>query len=181
MGHGLRDFVWPLTTNYSVGNGSGSFETRRHSYAGGIWSRHLRSKNSATARFAARGTISHRFPVMNGHYGHLWTQRILSRRYRELYAACDLAFCTSNGMQGVLGPHPNGHVIYPMPARHSVPETPWPPSTGKFRLVYVGSVQNFYGRMACASLKRWKRRTTWKLLWSGQPPIGRWKSCNALG
>ena len=57
-------------------------------------------------------------------------------------------------MQEVLGPHPNSHVIYPMPGRHSVPEKPWPPSTGKFRLVYVGSVQNFYGRMVCALIEK---------------------------
>ena len=59
------------------------------------------------------------FPVMEGAttvtHGR---SQLLSRRYRELYAACDLAFCTSDGMQEVLGPHPNSHVIYPMPGRH---------------------------------------------------------------
>jgi glycosyltransferase involved in cell wall biosynthesis len=57
-------------------------------------------------------------------------------------------------MQEVLGPHPNSHVIYPMPGRHRVPERLWPPSTGKFRLVYVGSVQNFYGRMLCSLIEK---------------------------
>jgi hypothetical protein len=90
---------------------------------------------------------------MNGHYGHRSTQRILSRRYRELYAACDLAFCTSDGMQEMLGPHPNSHLIYPMPGRHRVPKKSWPLSNGKFRLVYVGAVQNFYGRMLCSLIK----------------------------
>jgi glycosyltransferase involved in cell wall biosynthesis len=94
------------------------------------------------------------FPVMKGHYGHKSTQSILSRRLRELYAACDLAFCTSDGMQEVLGPHPNSHVIYPMPGRHSVPEKFWPASAGKFRLVYVGSVENFYGRMLCSLIEK---------------------------
>jgi len=87
------------------------------------------------------------FPIMNAHFGHRWTQSLLSRRYRELYAACDLAFCTSDGMQEVLGPHPNSHVIYPMPGWHRVPERTFPPSTGKFRLVYVGTAEFFYGRM----------------------------------
>jgi glycosyltransferase involved in cell wall biosynthesis len=91
---------------------------------------------------------------MKGHYGHKSTQAILSRRYRALYTACDLAFCTSDGMQDILGPHPNSHVIYPMPARHSVPEKFWPRSDGKFRLVYVGSVENFYGRMLCSLIKQ---------------------------
>jgi glycosyltransferase involved in cell wall biosynthesis len=94
------------------------------------------------------------FPVMNGHYGHTFTQPSLTRRFRELYAVCDLAFCTSDGMQEVLGPHPNSHVIYPMPGRHRMPDKPWPPSTGKFRLVYVGSVQNFYGRMLCSLIEK---------------------------
>jgi glycosyltransferase involved in cell wall biosynthesis len=94
------------------------------------------------------------FPVMKGHFGHEFTQTTLSRRYRELYSACDLAFCTSDGMQEVLGLHPNSHVIYPMPGRHSVPEEPWPPSNKKFRLVYVGSVENFYGRMLCSLIEK---------------------------
>ena len=53
-------------------------------------------------------------------------------------------------MKEMLGPHPNSHVIYPMPGRHRGPEKSWPPSNGKFRLVYVGSVENFYGRMLCS-------------------------------
>ena len=91
---------------------------------------------------------------MQGHYGHASTQRILSQRYRELYAACDLALCTSDGMQEVLGPHPNSHVIYPMPGRHVVPEKAWPRHSGKFRVVYVGSVEDFYGRMLCSLIER---------------------------
>src|SRR5205823_14596424 len=78
----------------------------------------------------------------------------LSQRYRELYAACDLAFCSSDGMQEMLGPHPNSHVIYPMPGRHRVPEQAWPSRSGKFRVVYVGSVENFYGRMLCSLIEK---------------------------
>ena len=87
------------------------------------------------------------FPIMKGHFGHDWTQAILSKRYRKLYAACDLAFCTSDGMQEELGPHPNSHVIYPMPGWHKVSEKRFPPATGKFRIVYVGAAEGFYGRM----------------------------------
>ncbi len=93
------------------------------------------------------------FPIMNGHFGHKCTQSILSKRYRELYASCDLAFCTSDGMQEVLGPHPNSHVIYPMPGWHRVPEKSFPPTTGKFRIVYVGTAQSFYGRMLRSLLR----------------------------
>jgi hypothetical protein len=41
-----------------------------------------------------------------------------------------------------------------MPARHRVPEKSWPPSKGKFRLIYFGSVENFYGRMLCSLIER---------------------------
>jgi glycosyltransferase involved in cell wall biosynthesis len=87
------------------------------------------------------------FPIMKGHFGHKATQPILSKRYGQLYANCDLAFCTSDGMQEVLGPHPNSHVIYPMPGWHKVPEKTFPPATGKFRIAYVGAAENFYGKM----------------------------------
>ncbi len=87
------------------------------------------------------------FPIMDWHYGHRWTQSLLSKRFRTLYSSCDLAFCTSDGMKEVLGPHANSHVIYPMPGQHRVPTTSCPPARGKFRLVYVGAAENFYGRM----------------------------------
>ncbi len=86
-------------------------------------------------------------PVLRGHYGHRWAQGILSRRYRRLYAECNLAICTSDGMQETLGPHGNSHVVYPMPGRHVVPEKVFPPKSEKFRLVYVGTAQIFYGKM----------------------------------
>jgi len=119
---------------------------------------------SGLCRLAAKAARKHRlplaglfldwFPIMKFHYGHKWTQGILSRRYRELYAACDLAFCTSDGMQEVLGNHPNSHVIYPMPGRHRIPENIFPPKSGKFRFVYVSSVENFYGRMICSLIEK---------------------------
>ncbi|HEY2118407.1 MAG TPA: glycosyltransferase, partial [Candidatus Acidoferrum sp.] len=93
-------------------------------------------------------------PILKGHFGHRWTRPALSRWFRRFYGECDLAFCTSDGMQEVLGSHPNSHVIYPMPGRHRVPEKPWPAANGKFRLVYVGSVENFYGRMLCSLIEK---------------------------
>jgi hypothetical protein len=41
-----------------------------------------------------------------------------------------------------------------MPGRHRVPEKSWPRSSRKFRLVYVGSVENFYGRMLCLLIEK---------------------------
>lgn len=91
------------------------------------------------------------FPVMKGHYGHKWTRRLLDRRFRELYRTCDLAFCTSEGMKDVLGTHPNSHVLYPMPGKHYAPRSNRSSGT-KFQMAYVGSVENFYGRMLCRLL-----------------------------
>jgi Glycosyl transferases group 1 len=41
-----------------------------------------------------------------------------------------------------------------MPGRHRMPERMWPPRSGKFRVVYVGSVENFYGRMLCSLVEK---------------------------
>ena len=108
---------------------------------------HIALKVARKHRIPLAGLFLDWFPIMNAHFGHKSTQAILSKRYRELYASCDLAFCTSDGMQEVLGPHPNSHVIYPMPGWHKVPDKTFPPATGKFRIVYVGAAQGFYGRM----------------------------------
>jgi hypothetical protein len=58
-------------------------------------------------------------------------------------------------MQEMLGPHPNSHIVYPMPGKYRLPvENSLPRSNGKFRLVYVGAVQNFYGRMLCSLIEK---------------------------
>ena len=93
-------------------------------------------------------------PIMKNFVGHAWSRDVLSRRFREFYQRCDLAFCTGDGMKEILGEHPNSHVIYPMPGKHRIPEESQRPSNGKFRLVYVGSVENFYGRMICALIDK---------------------------
>ena len=108
---------------------------------------HIAQKVARKHQIPLAGLFLDWFPIMNSHFGHKSTQPILSQRYRDLYAACDLAFCTSDGMQEVLGPHSNSHVIYPMPGWHTLPEKTFPPVTGKFRIVYVGAAQGFYGRM----------------------------------
>lgn len=108
---------------------------------------HIANKVARKKGIPLAGLFLDWFPIMNAHFGHKCTQPILSQRYRDLYASCDLAFCTSDGMQEVLGPNPNSQVIYPMPGWHKVPEKTFPPATGKFRIVYVGAAQGFYGRM----------------------------------
>jgi hypothetical protein len=112
------------------------------------------------------------FPVMEGYCGHAWAKGILSRRYRKLYAACDVAICTSDGMQKTLGPHRNSHVVYPMPGKHVVPQTAFPPRRGKFRLVYVGAAERFYGRMLRELCREMQKHADMELIIVG--PHGDW-------
>ena len=149
-----ENFVWPLTTNTALEAAIENFKPHVILTLAECGLCHVARKTARRHRLPLVGLFLDWFPVMRGHYGHTSTQPRLSRRFRALYAACDLAFCTSDGMQEVLGPHPNSHVIYPMSGRHRVPEKSWPPLTGKFRLVYVGSVENFYGRMLCSLIER---------------------------
>jgi hypothetical protein len=94
------------------------------------------------------------FPIMEPHFGHMWDRDRLGKNFRELYRDCDLALCIGDGMQEVLGPHPNSHVIYPMPGKHRMDGQFWPPRNRKFRVVYVGSVRTHYGRMLSALVER---------------------------
>jgi glycosyltransferase involved in cell wall biosynthesis len=111
---------------------------------------HMAAKAAKKHRLPLVGWFQDWFPIMKGHFGHAWTQGLLSRRYQALYRECDLALCISDGMKDVLGAHPNSHVIYPIAGQHKMPETVFPPKNGKFRLVYVGAAENFYGRMLCS-------------------------------
>jgi len=149
-----ENFIWPLTANDALEEAAQRFQPQIVLTLAECGLCHIARKTAERHRLPLAGLFLDGFPVMKGHYGHKSTQRILSQRYHELYAACDLAFCTSDGMQEMLGPHPNSHVIYPMPGRHRVPEKSWPPSNGKFRLVYVGAVENFYGRMLCSLIEK---------------------------
>jgi hypothetical protein len=149
-----ENFIWPLTANDALEKAVEKFQPEVILTLAECGLCHIARKTAQRHRIPLAGLFLDWFPVMKGHYGHKWTQGILSQRYRELYATCDLAFCTSDGMQEMLGPHPNSHVIYPMPGRHVAPEKSWPPRSGKFRVVYVGSVENFYGRMLCSLIEK---------------------------
>src|SRR6266487_746647 len=151
-----ENLIWPLTSNEALEEAVRLFQPQIILTLAECGLCHVARKTAQRHGLPLAGLFLDWFPVMRGHYGHKSTQEILSRRYRELYTACDLAFCTSDGMQEMLGPHPNSHVIYPMPGRYRVPvENTWP-RTGKFRLVYVGSVENFYGRMLCSLIEKFE-------------------------
>ncbi|MGC1322451.1 MAG: hypothetical protein WA849_09730 [Candidatus Udaeobacter sp.] len=151
-----ENFIWPLTANDALEEAVQRFQPDVVLTLAECGLCHIARKTAQRHGLPLAGLFLDWFPMTEGHYGHNRTRGVLSRRYRELYAACDLAFCTSDGMQEMLGPHPNSHVIYPMPGKHRVPvENSWRRSNGKFRLVYVGgAVDNFYGRMLCSLLEK---------------------------
>jgi glycosyltransferase involved in cell wall biosynthesis len=79
-----------------------------------------------------------------------WARDVLERRFRRLHRESALVFCTSEGMQEFLGPHPNSHVLYPIPARGAPAEDPPPRNqdAGKpFRILYTGTAFGSYGRL----------------------------------
>ena len=149
-----ENFIWPLTANGALEEAVQHFKPDVVLTLAECGLCQIARKTAQRHGLPLAGLFLDWFPVTKGHYGHKSTRGILSRRYREFYAACDLAFCTSDGMQEMLGPHPNSHVIYPMPGRHRMPERGWPSRTGKFRVVYVGAVRNFYGRMLCSLIEK---------------------------
>lgn len=149
-----ENFVWPLTTNRALEKAIQ--DVRPHLLL--VLADNSLSKlaHRLARRYAlpVAGLFLDWVPNMKAHFGHRWTRPALSRWFRRFYSECDLAFCTSDGMQEVLGKHPNSHVIYPMPGRHRIPETIFPPKSNKFRIVYVGAAEHFYGRMICSLIER---------------------------
>lgn len=160
-----ENFIWPLKINAALEEAVQRFQPHVILTLAECGLCHVARKTAQRHGLPLAGLFLDWFPVMQGHYGHKSTQRSLSRRYRELYAACDLAFCTSDGMQETLGSHPNSHVIYPMPGNFRVKELKrCGPANGKFRLAFVGSVQNFYGRMLCSLIERIEATTDLEMI-----------------
>jgi glycosyltransferase involved in cell wall biosynthesis len=144
------NFVWPLAANQALEKAISDVKPHLLLVLADNSLSKLAHRSARKYGLPLVGLFLDWVPVMKGHFGHGWTRPALTRWFRRFYSECDLAFCTSDGMQEMLGPHPNSHVIYPMPGRHRVPEKSPPPYKRKFRLVYVGSVENFYGRMLCS-------------------------------
>lgn len=160
-----ENFIWPLKINAALEEAVQRFRPHVILTLAECGLCHLARKTAQRHGLPLAGLFLDWFPVMQGHYGHKSTQEALSRRYRELYVVCDLAFCTSDGMQETLGSHPNSHVVYPMPGSFRVKELKRSrPANGKFRLAFVGSVQNFYGRMLCSLIERIEATTDLEMI-----------------
>jgi hypothetical protein len=162
-----ENLVWPLTPKRDLDAAIETFRPQVILTLAECGLCHIARRAAQRYKLPLVGLFLDWFPVGRGYYGHAWTQALLSRRYRELYTACDLAFCTSDGMQEMLGPHPNSHVVYPMPGRDCAPEECQPPRTGKFRVAYVGGVGGSRGRMLCSLMEKIEMTSDMEIIVAG--------------
>ena len=104
---------------------------------------------------------------------HPWARETLEHRFKQLYQQSQLAFCVSEGMQQLLGNHPNVQILYPIPDQLTIAtKTLTLSNNKKFKLVYAGSISGIYAPMMqglCAALqgfpglqlKLFGRQPTW--------------------
>ena len=150
--HDYENHIWPLSVDRRVQQAIDAFRPDVILTLAETGLCHMAARAARRNGIPLAALFLDWFPIMPPHHGHRIFQPLLSRRYRRLYRQCDLAICTSDGMKEELGDHPNAVVVYPMPGRHAAPKAVGCPRRGKFRLVYVGAAQRFYGRMLRALL-----------------------------
>lgn len=170
--HDLENHLWPLAVDQRLQQAIDDFRPDVILTLAETGLCHMAARAAERNGIPLAGLFLDWFPIMPPHSGHRVFQGSLGRRYRQLYQKCALAICTSDGMKEVLGPHPNAHVVYPMPGRHQIPAEITPPHTGRFRLVYVGAAQGFYGRMLRKLLDAIRDRDDLELIIVG--PSGDW-------
>src|SRR5207253_11499518 len=88
-----ENFVWPLIPNRALEDAVEAFRPQVILTLAECGLSNLARKTAQRHGLPLAGLFHDWFPMMRGYYGHKRTQRILSSRYCEHYAACDLAFC----------------------------------------------------------------------------------------
>lgn len=76
---------------------------------------------------------------------HPWLDSIINRTFKQFYQRCDLAVCTSEGMQTALGLHPNSVVLYPTGA--TITQASSSVKNEKFTVAFGGNLGDWYGQM----------------------------------
>lgn len=99
---------------------------------------------------------------------HAPLHSLVESRARQLYRDSKVAFCVSEPMQEMLGPHPGARLLHPLPA----PPTGTPPALreGPFRLACSGLLSTPYGEMLGALSAAIADRPELSLLLSGPAP-----------
>jgi hypothetical protein len=97
---------------------------------------------------------------------------LIERRFRRMYAASDLAFCTSDGMKEFLGPHPNAVTLLPCPGRPQVNlrSTQRSLGTKPLRVVYAGTITGDYGRSVVSLARQLADSSKFQFLVYGPSP-----------
>lgn len=79
---------------------------------------------------------------------HRLASSLIEKKFRQFYKECDLALCTSEGMQKALGEHKNSAVLYPtgafMDEGDNESEKADP---GKYTVAFGGNLGDWYGKM----------------------------------
>ena len=73
-----------------------------------------------------------------------FVRKIMAGRFRRIYHASKLAFCTSPGMKEFLGAHPNAHVLFPSGAPREktyLPDFSPPQSDRPLKIIYAGQIK----------------------------------------
>ena len=99
-------------------------------------------------------------------------RRLIEHRFRCMYAASELAFCTSEGMKEWLGPHRNAVTLFPCPgsAPTNVSAARAPHASKPLRLVYAGTIASDYGRSVLSLARQLADSSKFQFLVYGPNP-----------
>ena len=99
-------------------------------------------------------------------------RRLIEHRFRRLYAASELAFCTSEGMKEFLGPHPNAVTLFPCPgsAPANVSTASARPRSTPLRVLYAGTITGSYGNSVLSLARELADSPDFEFLIYGPPP-----------
>jgi glycosyltransferase involved in cell wall biosynthesis len=110
---------------------------------------------SSLARLAERVATKNGIPLI-GSFNDWWNynqiyhpflERSLAQQFLNFYRRCDLAICTSEGMQDALGSHRNSVVIYPTGAEFVPTNSFSPPGNRPLTIGFGGNLGDWYGPM----------------------------------
>jgi glycosyltransferase involved in cell wall biosynthesis len=99
-------------------------------------------------------------------------RRLIEHRFRRMYAASELAFCTSEGMKEFLGPHRNAVTLFPCPgnAPTNVSAANAPHGSKPLRVLYAGTIAGSYGRSVLSLSRELADSPKFRLVVYGPPP-----------
>lgn len=97
---------------------------------------------------------------------------LIERRFRRMYAASELALCTSEGMKEFLGPHRNAVTLFPCAgiAPVNVSAASAQNDSKPLRVLYAGTITGNYGRSVLSLSQKLADSSKFRLLVYGPRP-----------